>query len=92
MRSDQFAFGRDPRSRQAAIPAAAIAAIPAVNEAVRELKYARIASRAAVIVIAAAGATEGCTGALWFYAPIPIFAVGFTVAVMNLTAYAGCSS
>jgi aromatic ring-opening dioxygenase catalytic subunit (LigB family) len=35
--------------------------------------------------IAVAGATEGCTGELWFYAPIPIFAVGCTVAVMNLS-------
>jgi 2,3-dihydroxyphenylpropionate 1,2-dioxygenase len=34
--------------------------------------------------IAVAGATEGSTGELWFYAPIPIFAVGCTVAVMNL--------
>ncbi|HZO23800.1 MAG TPA: hypothetical protein VFB37_14960 [Steroidobacteraceae bacterium] len=34
--------------------------------------------------IAVAGATEGHTGELWFYAPIPIFAVGCTVAVMNL--------
>jgi aromatic ring-opening dioxygenase catalytic subunit (LigB family) len=34
--------------------------------------------------IAVAGATEGCTGELWFYAPIPIFAVGCTVAVMKL--------
>ncbi|MGH8246220.1 MAG: extradiol ring-cleavage dioxygenase [Gammaproteobacteria bacterium] len=32
--------------------------------------------------IAVAGATEGRTGELWFYAPIPIFAVGCTVAVM----------
>jgi 2,3-dihydroxyphenylpropionate 1,2-dioxygenase len=31
-----------------------------------------------------AGATEGRTGELWFYEPIPIFAVGCTVAVMNL--------
>jgi len=35
--------------------------------------------------IAVAGATEGHTGELWFYAPIPIFAVGCTIAVMNLT-------
>ncbi len=35
--------------------------------------------------IAVAGATEGCSGELWFYAPIPIFAVGCTVAVMNLS-------
>ena len=34
--------------------------------------------------IALAGAAEGHTGELWFYAPIPIFAVGCTVAVMNL--------
>ncbi len=35
--------------------------------------------------IAVSGATEGSTGSLWFYAPIPIFAVGCTVAVMNLS-------
>lgn len=34
--------------------------------------------------IAVAGATEGLTGELWFYEPIPIFAVGCTIAVMNL--------
>jgi aromatic ring-opening dioxygenase catalytic subunit (LigB family) len=34
--------------------------------------------------IAVSGATESSTGELWFYAPIPIFAVGCTVAVMNL--------
>ena len=34
--------------------------------------------------IAVAGATEGSTGELWFYAPIPIFAVGCTVAVMKV--------
>jgi aromatic ring-opening dioxygenase catalytic subunit (LigB family) len=34
--------------------------------------------------IAVSGATEGSTGELWFYAPIPIFAVGCTVAVMNV--------
>lgn len=34
--------------------------------------------------IAVAGLTEGCKGELWFYAPIPIFAVGCTVAVMTL--------
>ena len=34
--------------------------------------------------IAVAGATEGSTGELWFYAPIPIFAVGCTVAVMSM--------
>ena len=32
--------------------------------------------------IALAGATEGARGELWFYAPIPIFAVGCTVATM----------
>jgi 2,3-dihydroxyphenylpropionate 1,2-dioxygenase len=32
--------------------------------------------------IAVAGATEGATGELMFYAPIPIFAVGCTVATM----------
>ena len=35
--------------------------------------------------IAVAGATEGAGGQLWFYAPIPIFAVGCTVAVMDVT-------
>jgi len=35
--------------------------------------------------IAVAGATEGHTGELWFYAPIPIYAVGCTVAVMRLS-------
>ena len=34
--------------------------------------------------IAVAGACEGATGELWFYAPIPIFAVGCTVAVMKV--------
>lgn len=34
--------------------------------------------------IAVAGATEGATGELWFYAPIPIFAVGCTIATMNV--------
>ena len=34
--------------------------------------------------ICVAGAAEGSTGELLFYAPIPIFAVGCTVAVMNL--------
>ena len=34
--------------------------------------------------IALAGATEGSTAELWFYAPIPIFAVGCTVAVVKL--------
>ena len=33
--------------------------------------------------IALAGTVEGCTGELWFYAPIPIFAVGCTIAVMH---------
>jgi 2,3-dihydroxyphenylpropionate 1,2-dioxygenase len=35
--------------------------------------------------IAVSGATEGCTGELYFYAPIPIFAVGCTVARVKLT-------
>jgi len=34
--------------------------------------------------VAVAGATEGHTGELWFYAPIPIFAVGCTIAVMSV--------
>ena len=34
--------------------------------------------------IALAGLTDGSTGELWFYAPIPIFAVGCTIAVMNV--------
>ncbi len=34
--------------------------------------------------ITVAGATEGATGELWFYAPIPIFAVGCTVAAMSV--------
>jgi aromatic ring-opening dioxygenase catalytic subunit (LigB family) len=34
--------------------------------------------------IAVAGATEGHTGEVWYYAPIPIFAVGCTIAVMKL--------
>jgi 2,3-dihydroxyphenylpropionate 1,2-dioxygenase len=34
--------------------------------------------------LAVAGATEGATGELMFYAPIPIFAVGCTVATMNV--------
>ncbi len=38
--------------------------------------------------IALAGAAEGCTGELWFYAPIPIFSVGCTIAVMNLPKHA----
>jgi aromatic ring-opening dioxygenase catalytic subunit (LigB family) len=36
--------------------------------------------------IAVAGATEGATGELLFYAPIPIFAVGCTVAEMRVAA------
>ena len=32
--------------------------------------------------VALAGAAEGSTGELWFYAPIPIFSVGCTIAVM----------
>lgn len=32
--------------------------------------------------IALAGATEGARGEVWFYAPIPIFAVGCTIATM----------
>jgi 2,3-dihydroxyphenylpropionate 1,2-dioxygenase len=34
--------------------------------------------------VALAGTAEGSTGELWFYAPIPIFSVGCTIAVMNL--------
>jgi 2,3-dihydroxyphenylpropionate 1,2-dioxygenase len=34
--------------------------------------------------LAVAGATEGAKGELMFYAPIPIFAVGCTVATMNV--------
>jgi 2,3-dihydroxyphenylpropionate 1,2-dioxygenase len=34
--------------------------------------------------IAAAAAAEGATGEIWFYAPIPMFAVGCTIGVMNL--------
>ena len=34
--------------------------------------------------IALAGATEGARGEVWFYAPIPIFAVGCTVATMTV--------
>jgi 2,3-dihydroxyphenylpropionate 1,2-dioxygenase len=34
--------------------------------------------------IALAGTVEGSTGELWFYAPIPIFAVGCTIAVMKV--------
>jgi aromatic ring-opening dioxygenase catalytic subunit (LigB family) len=36
--------------------------------------------------IAVAGATEGSTGEIWCYTPIPIFAVGCTVGVMRLAA------
>jgi hypothetical protein len=42
--------------------------------------------------IAVAGAAEGLTGELWFYAPIPIFAVGCTVAVMKLGEQRGSRS
>lgn len=34
--------------------------------------------------IAVSGATEGLTGAIWYYRPIPIFAVGCTVGVVSL--------
>ena len=34
--------------------------------------------------ITVAGATEGAAGELLFYAPIPIFAVGCTVATMTV--------
>ena len=34
--------------------------------------------------IALAGCTEGSRGELWFYAPIPIFAVGCTVAIVRI--------
>jgi aromatic ring-opening dioxygenase catalytic subunit (LigB family) len=34
--------------------------------------------------VAIAGATEGASGELWYYEPIPIFAVGCTVAVMDV--------
>jgi len=34
--------------------------------------------------IAVAGAAEGCTGEIFYYAPIPIFAVGCTVGRMNI--------
>jgi 2,3-dihydroxyphenylpropionate 1,2-dioxygenase len=34
--------------------------------------------------IAVAGATEGAAGEVLFYAPIPIFAVGCTVATMTV--------
>ncbi len=36
-------------------------------------------------LVAVAGATEGCTGRVWFYEPIPIFAVGCTIATMDVT-------
>ncbi len=39
--------------------------------------------------IALAGCTEGSRGELWFYAPIPIFAVGCTVAVIDIAPLAG---
>jgi 2,3-dihydroxyphenylpropionate 1,2-dioxygenase len=34
--------------------------------------------------VTVAAATEGSTGELWFYAPVPIFAVGCTVATMQV--------
>ena len=34
--------------------------------------------------IAISGASEGCTGTVHYYRPIPIFAVGCTVGIMNL--------
>lgn len=34
--------------------------------------------------IAVSGATEGCSAEIWHYRPIPIFAVGCTVGVVNL--------
>jgi aromatic ring-opening dioxygenase catalytic subunit (LigB family) len=34
--------------------------------------------------IAISGATQGCKGEVWYYRPIPIFAVGCTVGVMDL--------
>jgi len=34
--------------------------------------------------VTVAGATEGCAGELWFYEPIPIFAVGCTIATMSV--------
>ena len=34
--------------------------------------------------IAVAGATEGATGEVWFYEPIPIFSVGCTIATMTV--------
>lgn len=36
--------------------------------------------------IAVAGATEGATGEVWYYQPIPIFAVGCTIATMSVVA------
>ena len=42
--------------------------------------------------VALAGATEGSKAELWFYAPIPIFAVGCTVAVVNLAPLAPARS
>ena len=35
--------------------------------------------------ISVAGACEGNTGEIWFYAPIPIYAVGCTIGSMNLS-------
>jgi len=40
--------------------------------------------------LAVAGATEGATGELLFYAPIPIFAVGCTVAEMSVQKLGTC--
>ena len=34
--------------------------------------------------ISIAAACEGCKGELWYYAPIPIYAVGCTVAAISL--------
>jgi 2,3-dihydroxyphenylpropionate 1,2-dioxygenase len=34
--------------------------------------------------VAVAGATEGATGELWLYVPVPIFAVGCTIATMAI--------
>ncbi len=39
--------------------------------------------------IALSGCTEGSKGELWFYAPIPIFAVGCTVAVIDIAPLSG---
>ena len=44
------------------------------------------ATLALCIIVAVAGATEGARGELWFYAPIPIFAVGCTIATMTVEA------